>query len=127
MKLISAAEAMARAEEGALLVDVREAHEHNAEAIGGSLNAPLSALPAKLESGGRPVIFYCQSGARTIAAFGRLRALIDTEPMILQGGLLAWKSAGFPTAGGGPNAVAGANLLSQLLATYGKGKPETEP
>ena len=62
--------------QGAVLVDIREADEHAREKIPGARHLPLSkldetdlALPQ-----GKPVLFHCRSGARTLANAGRLAA-----------------------------------------------------
>lgn len=101
---------------GAVAIDVREAYEHNAEHIEGDVLHPLSALPPRIETGGKPAIFYCRTGVRTGRAASQLGAIVSGKAYVLQGGLLAWKQAGHPVAGGDPKAVTGANLLGRLLA-----------
>lgn len=101
---------------GAVLIDVREAYEFNAEHIEGGILYPLSALPHRIETHGRAAIFYCKSGMRTTMAASRLVPLVSTEAFVLQGGIDAWKRAGQATAGGGQNAVVGATLLRRLLS-----------
>jgi rhodanese-related sulfurtransferase len=107
-------------EQGGLAVDVRELHEHNAEHIAGDVAQPLGCLPAHIVPDRRVVIFYCNSGRRTALNADRLAATVKGRACQLQGGLNAWKEAGFPVEGGDPAAVAGANLLSQMLATFRK-------
>ena len=60
---------------GALIVDVRSADEYAQGHVPGSLNAPLSALPAGLEKVDRAqaLIVCCASGVRSEAAIGLLR------------------------------------------------------
>lgn len=80
---------------GALLVDVREAHEHAREHVVGSLNNPLSCLVA-VEPAGKAVIFHCRSGARTAANAVQLAGVAACDAYILEGGLEAWKKARLP-------------------------------
>jgi rhodanese-related sulfurtransferase len=113
---VGIAEAASLVANGAIFVDVREAYEHNAEHIEGDVLHPLSALPREIDTGGKPAIFYCRSGARTNGAAARLGQLVRGPSYVLQGGLMAWKRAGNPVAGGDPKAVAGAGMLGRLLA-----------
>lgn len=84
----------------AALIDVREPAEHARERIPGAWLLPLSrfaddALP---ESRDRVVVFHCKSGGRTKANADRLATLGCREAYYLEGGLDAWKRAGFPVA-----------------------------
>jgi len=85
---------------GAILVDIREADEHARERIAQARHLPLSKLDeADLAvHAGQPVIFHCRSGARTRANAPRLAGKIDEgcEAYIVEGGLDAWKKAGLP-------------------------------
>jgi rhodanese-related sulfurtransferase len=87
-------------EEGAMLVDIREADEHAREKIAGARLMPLSKLDeADLAvHEGKPVLFHCKSGARTLANAPRLagKAGGTCEVYIVEGGLDAWKRAGLP-------------------------------
>ena len=87
-------------EEGAMLVDIREADEHAREKIAGARPMPLSKLDeADLAvHEGKPVLFHCKSGARTLANAPRLagKAGDACEAYIVEGGLDAWKRAGLP-------------------------------
>ncbi len=79
------------------LIDVREPAEHEAGRISGSLLIALSSLAAQAQSidRGRPVIFYCRSGARSAMATDAFRqAGYDAHNMT--GGLLEWQAAGLP-------------------------------
>lgn len=120
LKPLTPKQARLRAARGALLVDVRERHEHNAEHIAGSRNAPLTEFPGALDTGGWPAIYYCNSGRRTALNAARLAAAAPARAYVLKGGLIAWKAAGLPVEGGGTAALAGASLLSQMLAAYGR-------
>jgi rhodanese-related sulfurtransferase len=98
---ISPADARQLLDKGASLVDIREADEQAREKILGAHNLPLSKLDESdlaLQQG-KPVIFHCGSGARTLAHAPRLAAKAETcEAFVLDGGLNAWKRAGLPVA-----------------------------
>lgn len=88
--------------QGAILVDIRESDEHARERIPGAHHLPLSKLhetETALQQG-KPVIFHCRSGARTLANAGRLaaRAGETCEAFVIAGGLDAWRKAGLPVA-----------------------------
>lgn len=97
---ISPTEARRLLNEGATLVDIREADEHARENIPGAQHLPLSKLDeADLAlHEGKPVIFHCRSGARTQSQAARLAARTGgaCEAFILEGGMDAWKKAGLP-------------------------------
>jgi len=97
---IKPAEARRLLNEGAMLVDIREADEHARERIVGARHLPLSRLDeAELElHQGKTVIFHCKSGARTAANASWLteKAGDDCEAFVIEGGLDAWKTAGLP-------------------------------
>jgi len=97
---LSPTEARRLLDEGALLVDIREADEHARENIPGTRLAPLSRLDQTdlAIPEGQPVIFHCRSGARTQGNAARLSATAGTacEAFILEGGIDAWKKAGLP-------------------------------
>lgn len=101
LKHINAAEAKRLVDQGALLVDIREANEHAAENIPGAANKPLSQLGAGGTVEGAPVIvFHCKSGARTRMNAQGLASCTDAEAYILDGGIEAWKAAGLPVKRG---------------------------
>lgn len=87
-------------EEGAILIDIREADEHARERIPGARHLALSKLDdADLAvHRGKPVIFHCRTGARTLGNAGRLAGRIDPdcEAYVVEGGLDAWRKAGLP-------------------------------
>lgn len=98
---ISPAAAAALVENGALLVDVREAAERQAGVIPCAAHAPLSALqdceiPA---APGQTVIFHCKSGGRTSLNAAALAGKVSgNETYLLEGGMDAWRSQGLPVA-----------------------------
>lgn len=82
----------------AVLIDVREPGEFEAERIPGALCFPLSTFdPAYLPLGqGKQVVFHCGGGGRSKRAATSLFACgIDTAAH-LAGGIRGWKAAGFP-------------------------------
>ncbi len=88
-------------DDGAVLVDIREADERARAHVPGSAHLPLSRLAeAELAvQGGRPVIFHCASGARTAQNASRLDERAEgCDAYIVAGGLAAWKHAGLPVA-----------------------------
>jgi rhodanese-related sulfurtransferase len=85
---------------GAVLIDIREADEHAREKIPGARHVPLSKLD-EMDAAvheGKPVIFHCRSGARTMANESRLAGKLgeSCEAFIVDGGLDAWRKAGLP-------------------------------
>ena len=99
---LSPTEAKRLLDQGAVLVDIREADEHARENIPGAHLAPLSRLDQTdlAIPEGQRVIFHCRSGSRTQGNAARLAATAGgaCEAFILEGGLDAWKKAGLPVA-----------------------------
>jgi rhodanese-related sulfurtransferase len=97
---LSPTEAKRLLDQGALLVDIREADEHARENIPGARLAPLSRLDQTdlAIPEGQRVIFHCKSGARTEGNAARLAAKAGgaCEAFIVEGGIDAWKKAGLP-------------------------------
>jgi rhodanese-related sulfurtransferase len=97
---ISPEQAKRLLDQGAMLIDIREADEHAREKIASARHLPLSKLDeADLAvHAGKPVIFHCRSGARTLANAPRLADKIGAgcEAYVVAGGLDAWKKAGLP-------------------------------
>lgn len=82
----------------AVLIDVREPAEFEAERIPGALLFPLSGFdPESLPlDGSKRIIFQCGTGRRSAQAAQRLLAGGGDEASHLSGGLKAWKEAGLP-------------------------------
>ena len=119
LESVSAEKAKALADGGAILVDVREASEHAREHIVGSALLPLSqikqeALPAQAA---QPVIFYCQSGARTASSAGILAAKAGQSrtAYVMSGGIVAWKRAGMPTSAGSTGSKRGVDARGLIV------------
>ncbi len=87
--------------QGAVLVDIREAHEHANENIPGARHHALSQIDAKhpMRAGDTVLIYHCKSGGRTNMNATKLAAASGTcEVYLLGGGIEAWKRAGLPTS-----------------------------
>jgi len=100
LKHIDAVEARKLVDGGALLVDVREVNEYMDENIPGAKNEPLSRLGGAKIAGAPAVVFHCKSGGRTRMNAATLAQSTDAEVYILDGGIEAWKAAGFPVKRG---------------------------
>lgn len=96
MKFVSPQRAAELMREGAVLVDIREAHECADERIPGAVHRPLSAIAgaAPVAPEGKPVVFHCKMGNRTMINADKLLPLAPGEAYILEGGIDAWKRAG---------------------------------
>ena len=82
-----------------VLIDVREASEHQAGAIPGSIHLPLAQLEAAVAQGrlsqfvphdSKGVVVYCASGVRSQRAASLLRAAKQPDVIQLAGGYHAW-------------------------------------
>ena len=94
---VSPTEARRMLDQGAILVDIREADEHARERIASARHLPLSKLDeANLAlHEGKPIIFHCRSGARTLGNAPLLAQKAGAcEAMVIEGGLEAWKKGG---------------------------------
>lgn len=97
---ISPEQARRMRDEGkAVIVDVREPHEYQAERIHGALLYPLSTFdPATLPADGdKQVIFHCGVGGRSMKAAQQCLASGRPAAAHITGGLKAWKESGLPT------------------------------
>jgi len=101
LQTVTPREAKRLVEDGAVLVDIREADEHSRESIPGSRHLPLSKLDEAdfAAHRGQVVVFHCRSGARTQSNSTRLAAKAGDmcEAFVVEGGLEAWRTAGLPT------------------------------
>lgn len=81
----------------AILIDIRERDEHAREHIAEAQLAPLSSFDAKALGGdrGKTAIFHCKSGMRTRTNAERLSACGFADAYFLDGGIEAWKAAGY--------------------------------
>ncbi len=97
---VSAEEAAALVEDGALLLDVRTRPEWTAGHAPRARHIPLAQLPARLSElpAGRVIITCCRSGARSARA-ARLLARQGHDVANLSGGMVAWARAGLGLVG----------------------------
>lgn len=74
LRRISPADAHAKVESGALLLDVRTAGEFAAGALPGAKNIPVQSLASRLGelAKDRPIVVYCASGMRSASALSLL-------------------------------------------------------
>lgn len=90
-------------DEGALLVDVREAAEIAAQAydVPEVIAIPLGQLPARLAEipQGRNLIIACKGGGRSMQATHFLMKQGYQQVANLQGGIMSWASQGLPVKG----------------------------
>ena len=97
---ISPAEALARQRAGAVLVDVREAHERALGMAEGALGVDRAALEsdpaAHLPDPGAEILLVCQSGRRSALAGSVLERLGYLRVASVAGGTGAWAAAGLP-------------------------------
>ena len=105
---ISVADAMAKIAEGALLLDVRDAPELDANGRAeGSHHVPRGMLEFRADPATpfhdpelqfeRPVILHCASGGRAALA-GKLLKDLGYQEVYNLGGFNDWKEAGGPSA-----------------------------
>lgn len=94
-KVISPQDTKLLLEQGALLIDVRDADEHAREHIANAKNVPISKLgDIQIGAGHCAIIYYCKSGNRTKANTPLLLKAANTEVFVLDGGIESWKTAG---------------------------------
>ena len=97
---ITPAEALQRQQAGAVLVDVREAHERATGFAAGAVGiarAELEADPqAVLPDANTEVLLICQSGARSLKAAEALHAAGYLHAASVEGGTTRWIAEGLP-------------------------------
>lgn len=106
---VSAGQAAALVDGGAVLLDVREAHEWRAGHAPKARHIPLGQLANRTRElpEGRPVVTVCRSGSRSRQAAAFL-AREGRQVSNLAGGMHAWHRAGLPLVakGGGSGHIA---------------------
>lgn len=102
----------------AVLIDIREADEHAREHILGARLAPLSSIDAHDfdRDHGKTAVFHCKSGMRTQANAARLLARGFGRAHFLEGGIEAWKAAGYAVH---TNRKAPIEIMRQVLIVAG--------
>jgi rhodanese-related sulfurtransferase len=86
----------------AVLVDVREPMEHQRESIPGSELVPAGEINQEsvreIRKGtDRRLVFHCNSGNRSMNACRSIKSVVDGTVYNLEGGIQAWKDAGYDT------------------------------
>ena len=120
MKTINAEELKNRLDKDEiLLIDVREPAEHRTECIDGSCLIPLGEISLeKLPSKSRPIVVHCHSGKRSENAY---KKLLTQDPSLeiysLEGGIMAWRQAGFKIKKSGSN-ILPIDRQTQLTAGF---------
>ena len=101
MQEIKVSEARRWLDEGcAELVDIRDSGERSQLKIPEARWIPLAGLEAglKAEPHQKIGIFHCRSGRRTQMHADTLAGVGYPETYVLEGGIMAWKKAGYPVA-----------------------------
>lgn len=84
-----------------LIVDVRTPYEYNSGHIQGAMNIDYYAKDFKEQlkklDHTLPIYIYCHSGVRSAKAAHALKDLNFTKIYDLDGGIVAWKKAGYKT------------------------------
>lgn len=83
-----------------VIIDVREQEEYDEEHIPGSHLFPLSSLDVSQlpKPQTKKLVIHCRGGIRSHKACQSfLASFSDLEVYNLEGGISAWKSAGYPT------------------------------
>ena len=120
LKTVTPDRAAALVRQGAVLIDVREAHEHAAEHIPGASHHALSTIDPKhpIAAGDTVLVFHCKSGGRTNLNAGRLAAAAgQCEAYVLGGGIDAWRRAGLPTTAPAKDVSEG-GLVSRISSFF---------
>ena len=92
--------------EGALVVDVRDAKAYEAGHIIDARSIPADEVAQKTESlkkfKEKPVVVYCDSGTSSATAAKALMAAGFTKVVSLRGGLQSWLQENLPVVKGAP-------------------------
>jgi len=80
------------------LVDVRSGEENKQNRIAGSRHIPLQELGKRVPEldPNKPVLLYCQSGARSGMALRMLKGAGFSQAAHIRGGLSAWRFSNLP-------------------------------
>ena len=99
---ISVQQAAAKKEEGAYILDVREAWEWARSHIPGSVLIPLAQLKNRLNGLPRDkeIIVVCRSGNRSMIGLDIIRKAGFDKSSSMVGGLIVWQASGYPTQRG---------------------------
>jgi rhodanese-related sulfurtransferase len=98
VRTLDARAAKALADDGALLVDVREVSEYDEAHVPGALHVPYQQIEGRLAElpAERDIIVYCASGVRSSLAV----SILERHGMAaanMRGGFSSWVGADLPT------------------------------
>ena len=98
--LVDAQTARKQLIDGGISIDVREPDEYGAGHIEGAIHVPLGSLAANTDRvpRDRPVVVYCGHGERASTGVSLLEAAGFRNLVNLDGGIEAWRRAGFAVA-----------------------------
>lgn len=84
--------------DGAVVLDVREAAEFATGHLTGSRNIPVGEVERRAGElpAGKPVVVVCASGGRSARAASVLRKAGRADVYCLDGGVAGWRQAGLP-------------------------------
>ena len=109
---VSSTEVVRLMNQGALLIDLRAKESYDAGHIGEARHLPAEQFDAELEGlkkwREKPVILYCDSGARSAAATRKLLKAGFARAVSLDGGVLAWTRDNLPLVKGAAGKKGGA-------------------
>lgn len=94
--VLTPAEAQARQQSGALLVDVRESHERATGMAAGAVACAADSLVATFTDRTREIALICESGMRSLRAAASLRELGYGNVFSVEGGTRRWRADGLP-------------------------------
>lgn len=99
---ISVAQAAQMREQGAFVLDVRQPEEWNELHVPGATLIPLDQLPNRVSEvpKDQEVVVICRSGNRSQAGRDILLQAGFEKVTSVRGGIIAWRSAGYPTVSG---------------------------
>ncbi len=82
-----------------VILDVRTVSEFDSGHLEGAINIPVEALSGSLSelNPNDELLVYCRTGNRSTTAVGILRENGYDQIYHMDGGIVAWNSAGFPT------------------------------
>jgi len=82
----------------AIILDVRTRSEHAGERIVGATNIPLDEIEHHIDDlrHYKHIYIHCNSGNRSVQACQKLDSLGLNNLVNVEGGIQAWKQAGFP-------------------------------
>jgi rhodanese-related sulfurtransferase len=100
-RTITVSEAYQKYTQGTFLLDVRRQDEWDMYHVVNTTLIPLTELPDRLNELPRdkPIVIICHSGNRSGQALDILLKAGFTQVVSMEGGLIAWNTAGYPLEG----------------------------